>query len=892
MQICTALEAAGIPCWIAPRDIPAGADYTEAIMTGLNDCRGLLLVYSRHAAASDPVLGEVERVTNRKKLVIPVRIENTPASKGMEFLISRRQWIDAYPPPVDRHLPAVVAEVERSLGMQSEKPVAPLSDVPEFIGPYRILGILGEGGMGIVYRGEQRTPINGAVAVKLIKAGFDTKEVIARFESERQALARMDHPHVAKVLEAGADPRGRPYFVMEYVPGRPITEFADEYKLTIRQRLGLFIQVCEAIAHAHSKGLIHRDIKASNVVAYMADGEPSVKVIDFGVAKALTGDRLTDRTQFTEYGQVVGTYDSMSPEQAAGSADIDTRSDVYSLGSLLYELLTGAKPFDDTTLARAADEEKRRIIREVAPPRPSTRVSGLGKEGAAVAAARQEKIESLARDLKSELEWIPLKALRKERDRRYASPLALADDVRNYLEGRPLVAAPESRVYRLRKWAARNRAALATAAAFLSLLLAGFAAYVYVIRAEQAKTLQALDRAEAAGKEEARQREIAVVAQQATERASQQLQATNHELDAAKKIAEAKTREAVNALKITSRQLALSYIDRGVNELENGDRWRGFAVLGQAYRMTSEFPDLRFSVRSLLGAWDGAMPRVCTHDLTVNAVAFSPDGTKIATASGYISSGEARLWDAATGRPLGEPMKHDGTVRSVVFSPDGRKIATASLGHTVRLWDAATGKPFGAPMNLDFEMNAVAFSPDSTKIATACGFLNSGEARLWDAATCKPLGAPMKHDGEVTAVAFSPDGTKIATASADDTARLWNVATAKPLGEPMRHGGKVNAVAFSVDGLKVVTASDDKTARLWDAATGRQLGKPLQHGHNVFAAVFSPDGTKIATASFDTRARLWDAATGELLGAPMKHSWPGECRGVQPGRNEDRYRKQ
>jgi tetratricopeptide (TPR) repeat protein len=378
-----------------------------------------------------------------------------------------------------------------AVGALSES-VVPTSSLPKQIGPYHILGRINEGGMGSVYRAEQRRPIQRTVAIKVIKLGFDTKEVIARFDSERQALARMDHPHVARVLDAGATETGRPYFVMEYVPGVPITRFCDENKLSIDDRLKLFCQVCDAINHAHTKALIHRDIKASNVLAFLQEGTPTVKVIDFGIAKALTSDRLTEQTFYTDQGRIVGTYDSMSPEQADASPDIDTRTDVYSLGILLYELLTGAKPFDHATLANAADQEIKRIIREVDPPRPSARLSGLGDSRTKIAEARQEQLDALMRELRAELEWIPLKAIRKERTRRYASALELAQDIKNYLEDKPLIAGPESRAYRCRKFIHRHRTGAAVSAALIAVIAAGVLLYIHGIRAEQRKTEAAL----------------------------------------------------------------------------------------------------------------------------------------------------------------------------------------------------------------------------------------------------------------------------------------------------------------------------------------------------------------------------------------------------------------
>jgi serine/threonine protein kinase len=346
----------------------------------------------------------------------------------------------------------------------------PLAEAPgAMIGRYELLEQIGEGGFGVVFLVEQREPVHRRVALKIIKLGMDTKAVIARFEAERQALAMMDHPNIARVLEAGATETGRPYFVMELVKGEPITRYCDALSLDIPERLALFTQVCHAVQHAHSKGVIHRDLKPSNILVSTQDGHPLAKVIDFGIAKA-TDHRLTERTLFTEHRALIGTPEYMSPEQAEGSLDIDTRSDVYALGVLLYELLTGATPFDAQQLRAAAYGELQRIIREEEPPKPSTRVSTLATIDQ-VATQRQAEPRKLGTLLRGELDWIVMKCLEKDRTRRYETSSGLAADVQRHLDGEPVVAAPPSKRYRARKLLWRYRVPVAVASAFALLLI-------------------------------------------------------------------------------------------------------------------------------------------------------------------------------------------------------------------------------------------------------------------------------------------------------------------------------------------------------------------------------------------------------------------------------------
>ncbi len=469
-------------------------------------------------AVSDPAKSiflnalEVDAADARQAYVAAQCGDDADLRRDVEKLLAHHAGLSGFLEPGS--VPAGVATVAAS----SERPGT-------VIGPYKLLELIGEGGFGVVFMAEQTEPIRRKVALKLLKPGMDSRQVIVRFEAERQALALMDHPNIARVLDAGtvgepsrvsdrvtAETRPltglgspRPYFVMELVKGIPITDYCDQAQLTPRGRLELFIDVCAAVQHAHQKGIIHRDIKPSNVLVTVQDGKALVKVIDFGIAKAL-GQQLTDKTLFTGFAQMVGTPLYMAPEQAAlSNVNVDTRSDVYSLGVLLYELLTGATPFAKERLSGVDYDEMRRIIREEEPPKPSTRISTLGQAARTVSGQRKSDPKRLSRLLRGELDWMVMKALEKDRNRRYESASAFAADVQRYLGDEPVLACPASVWYRSSKFARRHKGKLALAAVSLVVLVgvaAGLVVNDHLLRQEQEQT-------ELARRDEARRRAAA-----------------------------------------------------------------------------------------------------------------------------------------------------------------------------------------------------------------------------------------------------------------------------------------------------------------------------------------------------------------------------------------------
>jgi serine/threonine protein kinase len=427
--------------------------------------------------------------------------------------------------PIVRQTPVEGASAPENGGLGKNQTVAEPTRIEmtgSYIGPFKLLQKLGEGGMGRVYMAEQEHPVRRRVALKVVKAGMDSAQVSARFEQERQALALMDHPNIARVLDAGTADTGQPYFVMELVKGIPITKFCDQERLSPRERLELFIPVCQAVQHAHQKGIIHRDLKPSNVLIALYDGKPVPKVIDFGVAKAMA-QKLTERTMFTEVGQIVGTLEYMSPEQAElNNLDIDTRADVYSLGAILYELLAGSPPFSRQVLQNAAFTDMLRMIREVEPPKPSTKLSS-SNELPAIAARRKLEPVRLTRLITGELDWITLKALEKERGRRYETANGLAMDIRRYLDDEPVLAGPPRVSYRLRKFVRRNKGPVLAGAAILLCLIGGIAGTTWgMIEAVSAKKAEA-ERAEEALAASQREADLADKERQANSQAQERL---------------------------------------------------------------------------------------------------------------------------------------------------------------------------------------------------------------------------------------------------------------------------------------------------------------------------------------------------------------------------------
>jgi WD40 repeat protein/serine/threonine protein kinase len=733
------------------------------------------------------------------------------------------------------------------------------------IGPYRLIEPIGEGGMGSVWMAQQTEPVKRLVAVKLIKAGMDSKQVIARFEAERQALALMDHPHIAHVFDGGATASGRPYFVMELVRGVPITAFCDQNQLGVRERLGLFVDVCQAVQHAHQKGIIHRDLKPSNVLVTLHDDRPVVKVIDFGVAKA-TGQQLTDRTLITNFAQMIGTPLYMSPEQAQMSGlDVDTRSDVYSLGVLLYELLTGTTPFDRERLRTAGYDEIRRIMREEEAARPSARISTLGEAAATVSASRRSDPKKLSRVIRGELDWVVMKALEKDRNRRYESASAFAADVQRYLHDEPVQAHPPSVRYRLGKYLRRNKGPLLAGSVISLALFGGLIGASYgSVEARKQKEVAALwQQAEVARGEAETARDGEAKAKREAEDAREKLAAV--EYGRTMQVAHQEWRD--NNLPVT-----LALLDSTRADLR-GWEWRYVSRLCRSELLTlqghtdtirsaSFSPDgarvVTASSDSTARVWDARTgAEVLTfrgHKHHVWSASFSPDGARVVTAG---SDKTARVWDAKTGAGVLTLRGHTVGVGSASFSPDGARVVTASGDETAKVWDAKTGAVVLTLRGHTHFVKSASFGPDGARVVTAS---YDRTARVWDAKTGAEV-LTLRHTGQVLTASFSPDGARVVTASYGCAVKVWDAKTGAEVLALQGHTDTILSVSFSTDGARIVTGSEDRTARLWDAGTGAEV-LTLKHAGHVVAASLSPDGARVVTASGDRTAKVWDARTG------------------------------
>ncbi len=726
---------------------------------------------------------------------------------------------------------------------------SPLTEGPgTTIGNYKLLEQIGEGGMAVVYMAEQEKPLRRRVALKIIKLGMDTKSVIARFEVERQALAVMDHPNIAKVFDAGTTETGRPYFVMELVRGVSISKYCDKNKLDTKERLDLFVQVCNAVQHAHQKGIIHRDIKPSNVMVTLHDGKPVPKVIDFGIAKA-TGQKLTEKTLFTRYAQMIGTPAYMSPEQAEMSGlDVDTRTDIYSLGVLLYELLTAATPFSEEQLREAGYLEMQRIIREEEPDKPSTKLSTLGEELTDIAEHRKTSPDLLQKLVRGDLDWIVMKSLEKDRTRRYDTVIELAADVGRHLNSEPVQAAAPSVSYRLRKFIRRNRVGVMVGclvALVVLVALSVLSVSTWMISREQARTQEALEReqqaAQLAKKAQAEEVTARKVAQEQQEEAVRQRDAAYQNLYVAQMRLAPQYWEAGQI--ITLKEMLEEYLPKpGQADLRG---WEWYYLLSLCHK----------DLLTLRG-----------HNTSVRSVVWSPDGQRIASSS---SDSTVKVWDATSGKEQLTLTGHTGRV-VVAWSPDGKFIATGSGDKAVRLWDATTGEELSVLRGHTGGVSSIAWSPDGSRIAS--GSDGDKTIKVWDAATGRELLTLRGHISQLRSISWSPDGKHLATGTDNGWVKIWEVRTGQDILSWRAQNIDLWAVAWSPDGIRLTTGGyASPRVKIWEADTGKMI-LSIQHDAGVEAVVWSPDGKQIASATRSQRIRIWDANTGQEVLALRGHT--------------------
>jgi WD40 repeat protein/serine/threonine protein kinase len=763
--------------------------------------------------------------------------------------------------------------------------VRPPHREPDHIGPYRILESIGEGGMGIVYKAEQREPVRRIVALKVIKLGMDTREVVARFEAERQALAMLSHPNVAKVLDAGMTENGRPYFAMEHVPGIPLTQYCDEHRFTTQQRLELFIPICQAVQHAHQKGIIHRDLKPTNILIMLVDGKPVPKVIDFGIAKA-TNQALTQHTLFTQTGALIGTPEYMSPEQAQTSGlDVDTRTDIYSLGVILYELLTGTLPLDPKSLREAGLDGMARMIKTAEPQKPSTRLMTLaGAHKPDTTIGQTRNLQTLGRELRGDLDWIVLKAIEKDRSRRYETANGLAMDIQRHLDNEPVLARPPSTAYRFQKAFARNRVAISAAMAVGAALLVGLSVSVWqAVRATHAEHEQRSLRtaAESARVGESSQRQAAEAAQVSERKLRKFAQLEAYAAD---------MKAAQAALQQHSRLQAVALLNRywpkpGESDLR-GIEWR---YLWQAARGDEIYtwnhpgmapgalfsPDGRQMATAcfdgMLRIWNvasgklvGQFDRGVLDEALRVSFAYAPDGATLATAArdGFV------LLDSATLRvkrtlQLPEAERDGMSMTALTYSPDGQWLAAGLFRQKTRIWNTNSWESFTLPLGTN---GRNAFSADSKTLAM-CRI--DGGIDLWDLTT-RTKAATFSLEASSFAggnneswivARFFPDGNRLVAASGLGNVAMWDVRSGKTIWTERAHASRIYGLALSHDGKRFASGGFDQLIHVWDAATREKVMTLQGHLNEIWSLEFSPDDRYLLTSSKDGTVKMWDAQT-------------------------------